>query len=362
VANSIKRVAQLTGENTLNDLSQWSAKGVDLGANVIHGNDTYIFFGDTTLREYANDPHVFPAWDADLIARTDATQLGPGGFTIKATTFGSSNRYWPYTVDKLGPLGNVETPTGAFSFDGRCYVFSVGHSFRPISYLTSSAEPDRDKPFQLDYEFSRRKFMQIAPWVIDNAEHPGMPATTGNAVVMIGHGDYPEGMHLAWMPLEKGQSPEKRRLLFFSGNKGREVFWSPNENDALPVFDRPPIGYTSVSLGWLRGAEKWILVYVKGKGPGDPNPHRDPLGPIVARLSSDLFNWSPEVAIFDPVEDFALKELMGWDNNESWAYGGFLLDRFQSWNEDLGRATIVFLMSLFKPYQVQLMKCQLAIA
>jgi hypothetical protein len=60
VANSIRRVAQLTGENTLNDLAQWNAKGVDLGANVRHGNDTYVFFGDTTLKEYTNDRMSFP--------------------------------------------------------------------------------------------------------------------------------------------------------------------------------------------------------------------------------------------------------------------------------------------------------------
>jgi hypothetical protein len=377
VSGSTFRLAQLTGPCTLNPLDQWGAHGVDLGANTDHKASPrdpgrlFIFSGDVTLKEYVRDPDLSPPWDGDLVAYSDATAIRSGGFSLRVVSdlvraeppaHGLKSVYHPFTVERLGVLGTNETPTGAFSYDDRAYVFVVAGGTAPVSYLTSSNRPDQPVAFALHFKFSSTKFWQVAPAVVQNADHPGLPAQTGDGLVMIGHGGYPESMHLAWMPLERGRFPDRAQMLFYAGaspsERGHQFRWSPLEDDAVQLFPSLPPGYTAVSLAWLSGPQRWILLYSLAKGPNDANPSRCARGAIVARVAASLMSWSGEIVLFDPNRN-PLGTGVHWNPDKTWAYGPFLLNRFTQWYPASSRVRIRYLLSLFDPYQIQLMESQI---
>jgi len=382
VPKSTARIAQLTGPGTLNPLDPWGGYGVDLGASTDHKTNPsdpgrlYIFSGDVTLcdllepdavRDGFVDPDRYPPWDADLVAYTDEGVLRKGGFAFRVVSDlvraqppaqGFKSIYHPFTVERLGLLGTDEGPTGAFSYDGRVYVFVVAAG--PVSYLATSDQPDQPHTFALRFKFSSDKFWQVAPVVVRNADHPELPAQTGDGLVMIGQGGYPEGVHLAWMPLAEGRLPERAEMLFYAGatttDRGTRYRWSPREEEARNLFAMVP-GYTAVSLAWLPAPARWIVVYSRAKAPWDSNGDRSPRGPIVARVAANLTSWSDEIVIYDPARD----RLNGvfWDGKRSWAYGAFIIHRFTSWSPGSSEIHLRFLLSLFEPYQLQLVESRI---
>jgi hypothetical protein len=383
VPGSTVRLAQLTGPGTLNPLDKWGAYGVDLGANTEHKTNPrdpgrlYIFSGDVTLCNLLEpqpvldgfvDPDRYPPWDADLVAYTDERFVREGGFGLRVVSDlvraqppeqGLRSVYHPFTVERLGILGQGETPTGAFSYDGRAYVFIVAAG--PTSYLVSSDRPDQPATFARHFKFSSSTFWQIAPAVVRNGDHPGLPAQTGDGLVMIGQGGFPEGVYLAWMPLEPGRLPDPARMLFFAGAsralRGRRFLWSPRGEEARALFTPLP-GYTAVSLAWLPGPARWLLLYSLAKAPWEPNPpKRSSLGPIVARVAADLTAWSEEIVLYDKTRD-PLKGV-SWDQERSWAYGAFIINRFTLWEPASSEVRVRFLLSLFEPYQLQLVESRI---
>jgi len=309
------------------------------------------------------------------VAFTDAWRVENNGFSLTAVTRhggagasenGDPHIFHPFTADRLGPLVTVETPTGAFSYDGRCYVFACIGGFPSISYLTSSHRPDAPVGFRMHGEFScmhdeitSTKFMQVAPCVVNNAEHAGLPTSAGEGVVLLGHGSHagPDNVHLAWMPLRRGLGPDLDKRLYYAGGvPSRGVDWSPNEVDAMPLLDPPPLnGYTAVSAAWLSGPKRWILLYSLSR------EITNPLGGIVARVASDLFQWSDEIALVAPMHDHTLREKLEWQE-KSGAYGAFLLNRFNVWCPTRGTMTLTYLMSTFRPYQVHVMQSQITLS
>lgn len=383
VAKSTACIAQLTGPGTLNPLQQWGAYGVDLGANTEHKASPrdpgrlYLFSGDVTLCDLLEpqavrngyvDPDRYPPWDADLVAYTDETAIRKGGFALRVVSDlvrtqppeqGLKSIYHPFTVERLGVLGTNETPTGAFSYDGRVYVFIVAAG--PTSYLASSDRPDQSQTFALRFKFSSDRFWQIAPVVVRNADHPGLPAQTGDGLVMIGQGGFPhESVYLAWMPLHPGRLPERAQMLFYAGAspavRGQRFLWSPREDEAAKLFTIPP-GYTAVSLAWLPGPARWVLLYSLAKPPWEPGAERSALGPIVARLAANPTAWSDEIVLYDPVRD-PLKGVF-WNAARSWAYGAFIVNRFTLWRPASSEVRIRYLLSLFEPYQLQLVESRI---
>lgn len=267
--------------------------------------------------------------------------------------------YHPFTVERLGVLETDEGPTGAFSYDGRVYVFVVAAG--PDSYLVSSDRPDQPQTFGLRFKVSSTKFWQIAPVVVRNADHSWLPAQTGDGVVMIGHGGGPpESVYLAWMPLEPGRLPERSHMMFYAGVepavRGYRTLWSPHEKKAEKLFSPLP-GYTAVSLAWLPGPARWILLYSLARAPWDDNPARDPRYPIVARVAANPTWWSEEIVVYDSRRD-KLKDVF-WDGALSWAYGAFIINRFTLWEPARGDVRIRFLLSLFEPYQIQLVESRI---
>ena len=271
-----------------------------------------------------------------------------------------------------------QTPTGAFSYDGRVYVFVVrelpDHTW--ASYLTSSSDPTRSTVYDVEFELSRgasAKFLQVAPRVVRNEQVAGLPSQEGDGLVMIGQAG--QGVHLAWMPLEPGRPPDQAQIRYWTGKTVPSERWSPpgGEAEAARLFSTKHY-WTSLSLGRIGENGDWILLYQKACGPKDSD---DPQGPIVARVATTPWELSQadEIVIFDPQRENAWGRYMHWpgrDDPSRWppvfpgeprgfAYGAFLLDRHTTWNARERTATIWYLMSTFSPYQVQLMRSQIRI-
>ncbi|MCC5668907.1 hypothetical protein LC653_34895 [Nostoc sp. CHAB 5784] len=217
-------------------------------------------------------------------------------------------------------------------------------------------------------------FSWVAPCVVQNSQHPGLPQTPHEqGLVMYGffYSSNP-GIRLAWMPLRTPAPPMIQDILYYTGNPAAP--WSPNVDAAVVLFSHTNT-YTHLSAAWLEGPKRWILLYSNANDEsGSEGYHR----PAVARVSSSLWDWSDEIEIFNPNTQGAygryMHQVVGTDriwpdippsdpnnNHEGWAYGAFLLNRFTEWNATNRELDIYYLLSLSLPYQVQLMHSRLLI-
>lgn len=344
------------------------------GASEEHGQPEWRFC--------ANCHGLF--WNGDSIKGV-CSGAGGGGFRLNAV-LDSPGRFAPFTVDPpIGLLGSNETPTGAFSYDGRAYVFVwVGEQSSPArqpgSYLTSKADPGAVgtyrveqliSPFDITTPTIRTSFNQIAAVCVDNAAFPGVfPESAGAGLVMFGGGYNvklgDDAIHLAWSPLAANPGIGPLSMVYYTGDPAQP--WSPEPNLAAPLVPRH--GYTSVSATWLPGPERWILVYGTANPANEGGPAN---GPVMARLGRTPFELAdtPDIDIFNPGREHAYGWLMhqpGLDrinpevpppeppgsDDPGWAYGAHLLNRFIQWNPQ-GLIELYYLMSTASPYQVHLM-------
>jgi Tachylectin len=217
-------------------------------------------------------------------------------------------------------------------------------------------------------------FSWVAPCVVDNAHHPGLPESPwAQGLVMFGfcYSGKP-GIRLAWMPLKHPTEPMLQDILYYTGNATAP--WSPNVEQAAAILPHTNT-YTHLSAAWLEGAQKWILLY------SNANDETGPEGlhqPAVARIGTSLWEWSAEIEIFNPFTQGAYGVYMhqvghpyhihpdippSQDPNkpehDGWAYGAFLLNHFTEWNVTTRELDIYYLLSLSSPYQVQLMHTRL---
>jgi hypothetical protein len=384
------RVAQLTGDvdpeglPVPNRTSRWGVRGVDLGANTEHAGKVYFFFGD--VPRY--DRHDGPAQDADLVAHTKAIRPGPGGFEL--TPVMNGNYFHPYTIEApFGVPRTNQTPTGAFCYDGRAYVFAViddpnrddpSNPYKlPLSILTSTDDPERPAG-QYRFEFAFRvaptheanfdfRFWQVAPCVVKNAGHPELPQGSVDGVVLLGHGYDPKinasTFHMAWMPLHVRVRPTLGSILYYTGQPG-ELAWSGDVSKTAPLFGVHPY-YTAVSLSWVAEVRRWILLYSNAFDPFALT------GSIGARIGIGLTEWSEEIEVFNPCREQAYGRYMHWpgmdhlkdvppqynERDKAWAYGPFLINRFTTWRASTGVLTIYYLLSTSRPYQVHVMRTQI---
>jgi Domain of unknown function (DUF4185) len=358
VPASTQRICQITGDYDpeglphINYTGQWSIDGTDLGISVEHQGNLFIFFGD-----------VVSADCADPIAYTTAIDPEPYGFQLQPILRdGPGSTFRPLSVKGLPPLGCNETPTGAFSYSGRLCVFVITGGTSPVSYLSSSADPAAD--FDLHYMISDTsgKFWQIAPWVVNNADWPGLPSETGDGLLLWGQGLQGSGwsVYLAWMPLPAGlYSP-----MYLRYYRGPDISWSDQQQEAIPLFFMPDV--SAVSVAWLPEVGRWLMLYTRAS---PTHPHES----IVCRVAKTPWEWSDEIIIFNPEREGAFTKYMhepGEDNlnllppehsdtDSGWAYAPFLLNRYTRWDAQYRVATIYYLMSTNSPYQVMLMRSQL---
>ena len=390
---STERLGQLTGSTDPERLpilngpqrTEWAGAGVegtDLGASTDHNGRLFIFFGDVV----PGNPDGAPALNTDLVGWTSDGALQPGGFVLHPVKAGRF--FEPFTVDSgIGPLPGDRTPTGAFSYAGRAYVFALwddpadplipGTSVRlPTAILASKADPSAPGPYHLEFTLSKGKFWQIAPVVVHNADHPGLPASSGDGVVLLG-GGAGDHVSLAWMRLDPERGPLPETLRYYTG-QGPQPWTAAesslaravrHEGEAVGVIELPPY-YTSVSALWREDAKQWVVLY--SRAVNDPKGGKvNPAAPIVARFGATPWSWSEEVSVFDTCRDLAYGHFMHWSGIDDinarippdvwhdapgWAYGAFVLQRFTQWNAVSHELSLAYLMSTSNPYQVQVMR------
>jgi hypothetical protein len=368
-----------------------------------------IYFGDAVPGNFITQ--IGPDFGSDWVAYTDELIPIFGDLRLNSVDR-TAGDYYPFTVQDIGPLGLGQTPTGAFSYPGagsggkdQAYVFAFYNpnlgpggliepppppNVIPGSILTKSDDPTQPRNFRHLFTFSPccppvRSFFQIAPWVVRNSEFSGLPANTGDGLVMLGQGGPANSVHLAWMPLVPGKDPDISQAQYFCDRKCPDPTrrWSTDQTKAVTLFST--IGYTSMSLAWLPGPRVWLLLYSlasPGKAGDATDPH-NPNGPVVARVGKTPWSWSDEIIIFDPLREYALGKFMhrpgcdslirkpdtppvvdtwAYDGRPGWAYGPFLLNRYTQWDQPAQMATIYYVMSTSTPYQVQLMRTKLPLS
>jgi hypothetical protein len=223
-------------------------------------------------------------------------------------------------------------------------------------------------------------FPGVAACVVDNADH-NLPGRAGKGVVMITRNwQMPalgSGFRLAWMPLRRNEGPRLQDMVYYTGVSGQ---WSPDPYKAGMLFPHPSNFYTSISFAWLDGPRRWLLLY-SNSNPDSTNL-TDLKGPVIARTSPNLFDWSEPTNIFDPdpahntdaygkymhfpgLDSINLTvpplppldptSPTGRDVSAGCAYGAFIINRFTKWNEATRVLDIYYLLSTRRPYQVQLM-------
>jgi hypothetical protein len=379
------RVTQVTGGP---ELANAGVLGVDLGANTDHDGKQLFFFGDVPRGPRTVDP----PHDADLVAY--ARTLTPGALEL-APVLDQYGMFAPFTVLWDGapsiPLTN-QTPTGAFSHAGKAYVFVLvfegakGESLptwvdgaKVVSLLTSSSDPASGQPFELVLRLSESKFWQVAPWVVRNSDHPGLPPeSTGmeHGVIMLAGGHNPQSnadaVHLAWMPLPVQAQNPRDRIRYY---RGPPDLWTSDADEAaaVPLWQLLP-GYTSVSVAWIEEADRWVALYSKALH--DPPRHHRARRPIVARIAPTLADLAhaKEIVAFDPCREAAYGSYMHWPDldplhaegsdrrlgwpqrDPGWAYGAFIVAPLTRWDPEERTLMLSYLMSTSRPYQVQLMR------
>jgi hypothetical protein len=395
---STVRIAQLTGgydpegKPFLNDTVPWRVAGVDLGANAEHNGRLYFFFGDVVPTPGAS----WPPYDSDLIAYTEDKNPEPNGFRLTPVTH--DGVFYPFTVHLPGrpsvgiQLLQNDTPTGAFSYGGKAYVFLAWHDRskpgQPFhSSIASSTDPSRPVPFEWIAHLSPR-FSQVAPWVITNSEVAGLPSTNGEGLILFGQGATPDGqgaVSLAWIPLQPVLGPDLSGIRYYTQASEPSRRWTTNATDATQLF-KTRWFWSSLSVGRIPETGRWILLYQRTARPQALEES------IVARLASSPWDFldpteAGEIPIFTPAKDGAYRVAAGdgtvlnrgYMHRESstvadgldhlpptiggagFAYGAYLLNRYTRWDAASRSVTLYYLMSTATPYQVQLMRSQLRI-
>jgi hypothetical protein len=379
VEGSTHRICQLTGGGDPeglphpNDTTRFALLGTDLGSSFDHFENgehrTYFFFGDTNTK--AGDQ------DGDAIAYTTDDQAEPEGLHLQ---FIMGDNQWRRLVIPGISLGTWEVPTGGFSHAGRIYVFATtgilktaDPPFMENSVLASTT--DAHNNFDLAYFASHRddnvdtsatggKFINVAPFVINNDDWPGLPDTAqrgGQGLLMAGTGSYRRSApYLSYAPLPDGQTPALGDWRYLQGFEFWEPGFGPNgppswstaENDAMPLFSEQ-IG--EISYCYNAGLKRWLIVYGGCSSAG--------CGIVLRSAPMPWGPWSEPQLIFNSIREGAQGKYMF----ECGPYGAYVISRYDRWDPASLQATFYYTLSNgscngdnHEPrYQVHLMKSSL---
>jgi hypothetical protein len=321
----------------------------------------------------------------------DVFWIGPdGGVGIK-----SWNGSWG-DLGEIGFTGTIETPSGAFSFNDKVYVFVGVQQFRkfggrddgplvqfplPGCYLISKSRPHQPGPFKQLDRFSPPvgPLNAVAPVRVLNSQHSWLPPSEHpEGVVMFGlggnrHVNY-SAVSLSWMPLKSGIDPRPSDILYFTKEASGGFAWKADPTDVAPIFGKET-NLIHLSAAYIKGLGRWIVVRQSS------NPTNNSQGPIIARIGTPPLDWSEPFDLFAPCRDGAYGKYMHWPEVDGipwmppgpgyegaafpWqpgaAYGAFLLERYTRWNGATRQLDLYYLMSTGSPYQVQLMHTVLRI-
>jgi len=367
VEGSTRKVCQLTGETDRQFMSpahnltvtRYGVYGTDLGQVFEHAGVMWFLFGDTYLNlqylggdsiGYSADPEPEDCVDLDFVADAEC-------------------RYLPPRVPGIGH-GFFEVPAEGVGRGASQFIYFTGNDPNGTemtrSYLART--DDFGRTFELVYENSTDKFVNLSGEVVDPLDLPGFGQHQGDIWIYVGSGTY-RGSDpcMAYVPLDDIEDHAEIRYLTGLDATGCYPDWSPHEEDAAPLFDHPVIGEVSLTYNELLGC--WLMLY----NAWDMGPH------TVIALRAAPFPWGPwsePLVVFDPVRDDAfcnyihvpwniehcdnLHELPFRENEWGGSYGPYVIERFTKPTSE--GAIIYFNMSTWIPYQVVLMAAELRIA
>jgi hypothetical protein len=399
VADKAHRICQLTQDWEPTDrphpgnTTPIGITGTDLGIPVEHNGRMYLFFGD--CREA---PDV--TTDADPIAWTtddDPDDLETWPLDLH-WILGNDGKFRRLAVNGLPPLENFEVPTGAFSYEGRVYLFVAREKrLAPdrmiASFLAGVGDPQQN--FELLQVISRtegpldpaqtpgRRFMlHISPVVVSNAAWPGLPSATGDGLLLFGSSNYrgiPENertaievtngnVYLAWAPLTSGTwpaapIPRADQWMFVVGfTPAGTPIWDRlgGPRPPFPILppDPPPPGGVpfprlvgEISAAWYPALRRWLVA---------ASPE--------TRINVARFPWGPfTTSDFICAAGVADRDARNLMPGEEWCktkvtYAPYLIPRWLKWDRSTRTATLYFTLSIHDlpnnqhRYQPQLMR------
>jgi hypothetical protein len=273
---------------------------------------------------------------------------------------------------------------GGYDWNGQCPAGEVHAPERDVAYSLPHdlTPPDDGSTIQGGWRFCVECQGMVWTWqeysfggpqvvVVTTAEHPELPqppATPGVAfsdksAVMVSHrfgnGAHPSGFSLACWPLPANGPPRLQDVLYYDPDTGQ---WTQDVNQLQKnFFDYPGAAagdYTETGLLWLPGPQLWMMTFTYAQHTDDASRQ----GVVVARFAKLITQLRAEgdVRIFDPVRDGAWGSYMDGQGG-AYSYGPYPLEQYTTWNADTRILDLHYLLSVFVPYQVQVMHTQLLI-
>ena len=360
VTGSTRKIEQLIGDTdfqwltptTNHTQTRYGVTGSDLGVPFSHNGRTYVVFGDTQGGVFG---------DRDPIAFTTDTEPEDGLLLNFITD--DSAPWRPVTIPGISQ-GAYEVPLDGVSVSNRMYLYhSTDHSGSVTmgrSVLAVSSDDGRN--FELLYTLSTSHFINVSVNKINLRDWPGFPQAEGEGLALFGSGSYrASNVRLAFQPASAIEDVSSLR--YFTGlDAAGNPLWSPNELDAIELFDQPSVG--ELSVAWNKFIRRWVMLY-NGDNPRGINCRtaRQPWGP-----------WTQPQVLFEPWSDLGYGHFMhvNWsfrnlDNVQNpgreyeWGgeYGPYMFKELATGTDN--RTTIYFTLSTWNPYVSVLMKTELQV-
>ncbi|MBN1945326.1 MAG: DUF4185 domain-containing protein [Bradymonadales bacterium] len=358
------KICQLTGEydrerdqETVNlTYTRADIYGTDLGASFEHEGALWFLFGDTVGARMLDEDAIAYSQDTDPSNCLDLTFLvGDGG------------AWHPLVVPGIS-LGAFEVPMEGVSVGGTMYVyFTTDHSSQHVmgrSILARSVDDGRTFEYVADISdlSSEGHFINLSAVVIDNEQHPGLPAASGQSLLIWGSGEYRQStVALAWQPLEEIENPSSIRYFVGTSQDRCIPQWSENESEASLLFDDEPcVGELSVE--WNPHLAKWLMTY-------------NCINPRGIRFRTADYPWGPwsdSQNLFHPWDDGGYCHFIhtshlvqqcdevhdpGRENEWGGEYGPYQIAPLAESID--GGSAVYFVMSTWNPYNVVLMRSDL---
>lgn len=356
----VAKVSQVTGEtdrqrNKPTDNmteTRYGIRGLDLGASFEHQGKLVFLFGDTWPVGPNNSDRPV---DGDAIAFSTDTNPDDG-LTMEFVT-AADGKYKAVEVPGVS-LGGFEVPNGGFSDGKTIYGFyTTDHTRGPKGEIMGRCvlvRTEDGRTWRRVYDLSSDKFINISAEVVDAAKEPGLPFKRGKALLMwAGSKEYRRSSpYFACVPLDKVL--DRTAIRYWAG-PGQ---WSRDEYDAKPVVDHEEVG--ELSVAWCEPLKQWLMLYNSGR----------PRGIQIRTAPRAVGPWSDNATLFDPKDGYGKFMHISWrtekadavhdpgrENDYGGEYGPYMIPRFFRKTSDGAR--IYFLMSVWNPYNVVLMRADL---
>jgi hypothetical protein len=386
VPQSTKKICQLTGDtdqesqNPTDNQTETRAKllGSDLGIS-FNGPFNSIFF---LLGDSPETNSVSRKDAVDSVAYT--TDHDPEDCIALTFIRQADGGYKPPTLFdgvKEIRLGRWEVPTGGFFWNGKMYVtFQVeaaeleGDSYRPHrSILASNANIVYDDLiFTRINDFDADRFLNVSSTLVDDSWYPSDIPTK---VLHFGTGLYRRADNVYLAQTEVAHLDTGERLYFAGLDTNSKPKWTNQSTNAKGLFTPDNIKCMGeLSVTWNVYLRKWLMLYSC-----DPGPSSNLRGINFRVADMPWGPWSEPAVLFHPRLDGGYcafmydlspcpagspnpKDDLRKDGGNVFGgeYGAYLISSFTRGSIEKRETTIYFTMSTWNPYQVVLMKSNLA--